>query len=481
MRVTFNVLDDGWIPVAAMDGTADLLGIRQLLQQAPELRKITCGSPLEEFSIYRFISVFLMDALRPERTSSIRKLLKQGKFDMEAVEGYIDTCAAEGVSFDLFDRERPFMQSKYVPEWDKEAKPAGYLDCMLPTGNNHTHFDHRQAEEQSLPFDKAARLLLTVQQFCTVGAQGYPSGVNASPPYFGIVNGENLFETLVYTLQPIRTMGIEFDDPCVLWRSKDAVVPKKEVAVTSWLRGMYFPARRVQLIPPEDGSRVRSIYFSQGENYTSKESWRDPFVTYRTLDSGIVPLRPKREKPVWRSLFEIADITGKHASAVLTQYMSLTEAEYADITLYGVETNQASYLGLYRVSLRIPADVTGNPAAIDLLRQSVSAAEGLARKLRKTLLDTRTIPAAVGENAAASFYDSCESHFWELCGAAGKSSEEMQNAYATWCGAIGSNAMEAYRNSVMNLHLRGRDMGSAAVQQKYLAAEIHKLKEGVNK
>ena len=128
MRVSFNVLDAPWIPVVASDGSRELLGIRETLRRAPELKEVSTVSPLEEFSIYRFLSVFLMDALRPKRVSAISTLLKQGMFDMDKIEEYISLCESEGVSFDLFDEKRPFMQSAYVKEWDKEPKSISVID-----------------------------------------------------------------------------------------------------------------------------------------------------------------------------------------------------------------------------------------------------------------------------------------------------------------------------------------------------------------
>lgn len=225
MRASFNVLDAPWIPVVAPDGTKELLGNREILRKAPKL----VVSPLEEFSVYRFLSVFLMDAPRPKRNSSIRNLLKQGRFDMEQIEEYISLCESEGVSFDLFDEKRPIMQNTYVKEWDKEPKPVNSIDRYLPSGNNHLHFEHAAAEQRSITVERAARLHLTVQQFCTAGVQGYPSGVNASLPYFGVVKADTLFETLVYTLLPTLSIEISFDEPPVIWRRTEAVEPKKAV------------------------------------------------------------------------------------------------------------------------------------------------------------------------------------------------------------------------------------------------------------
>ena len=121
MKATFNVLDRGWIPVVCEDGTRKLLGIRQALAQAHTLREISDPSPLDEYSLYRFLGLFLMDALRPEEKEDIEDLLQDGKFDMGKIEAYITQCQSEGVSFDLFDEERPFLQSKFAPD-EKSCK-----------------------------------------------------------------------------------------------------------------------------------------------------------------------------------------------------------------------------------------------------------------------------------------------------------------------------------------------------------------------
>lgn len=480
MRASFSVLNDSWIPVVTLDGTKELLGIRETLRRSHELREISTVSPLEEFSLYRFLSVFLMDALQPKRNSAIRSLLKQGQFDMESIEEYISLCKKEGVSFDLFDEKRPFMQSAYVEEWDKEPKPISSIDCFLPSGNNHLHFEHGSVEQRSITADKAARLLLAIQQFCTAAAQGYPSGVNASPPYFGVVKADTLFETLVYQLFPIQKIdNIPFDDPPVIWRSMELVESKKTVPQTSWLRGMLFPARRVNLVSPADGVNINQIYLSQGENFVNKETWTDPFVSYRFLDTGRVPLRPKGEKPIWRSMFEIADIRGNCASQLLSQYIELADTPYVHVTMYGVETNQASYLDVMRHDLRFRRDLTTRDSVIDLLKKSVKVSERLARSLRHCLRDNRDnniVPENLANDAVIHYYSQCEKYFWTMCENTG-AADSMKTLFSDWCQEIGRYAQDAYSGAIRNVNLRGRTLAKASEQQRRLSVEIKKIKE----
>ena len=473
MRPSFNVLNDPWIPVVAQDGERSLLGIRETLRRAPELKEISVVSPLEEFSVYRFLSVFLMDALRPKRSSTIKKLLRQGSFDLEQIEAYISLCEEEGVSFDLFDEQRPFMQS--IPEEKATAKPIANLDYFLPSGNNHLHFNHEQAEHLFVFPDQAARLLLAVQQFCTAGTQG-PSGVNAAPPYFGIVKADKLFETLVYSLLPIQAIEIPFDEPSVIWRSRNPVVSKMDVAETSWLRGMLFPARIVRLVPPKEDMQIKQVYLGAGENYVHKDVWTDPYVSYRFSKTGRFPLRPQKEKPVWRNMSDIININGNTASQLLAQYIRLSDSMYAKVTLYGVATNNASYLDVMRHDLHFRKDLAENDEAVALIKRCIESADSLAKTIRSCLRGKKIVPETVANNAINYFYDECEKKFWGLCVIC-LIDGTIRSHYCNWCQSIGQLAQDAFTKALQNVNLRGKDLGRAAEQQKWLSVEIKKIKE----
>lgn len=476
MTATFNVLYDPWIPVVDLHGSRKLLGIHELLRQAADLREISDSSPLEEFSLYRFISVFLMDSLKPKSEGSIRDLIRKGSFDMDLIDTYIRFCQNEGVSFDLFDKERPFMQSPYVKEWDKDPKPIAALDCMTPTGNNHIHCNHTREDDYSVTVDKAARLLLTFQQFCTVSLHDNYPNVNGTPPYYGVVKRPNLFETLVYTLVPLNQIDIPFDDPPVLWRSKEPVYCRGVVESTSWLRTMFFPPRRIRLFRPTVSGRIEKVYLSQGEHYTGTDTWTDPFVTYRTTKDGKrIPLRVNARKPIWRSCQDILDMEGQHASFLLSQYVRLSGEPYVEMTLYGVETDKAKYLDVVRHDLRFSTDILFNIEAVFLLKQSVEAAELLASRMRSCLNAVTAVSEQARDSAVNRFYDRAEVRFWQLCEAA-SAEPDIQAQYKQWCNDIGQYALSVFKDVLQQYHLRGKTLAQAADQQSWLEYEIYKLK-----
>ena len=477
MSASFNVLDQAWIPVVTQDGREEMLGIRDTLMRAHELREISSVSPLEEYSLYRFLGLFLMDALRPESELDIEDFLDAGSFDQNLIEAYIAQCRSEGVSFDLFDEDRPFLQSKYDPAMDGDPKPVTVLDFTRANGNNHTHFDHGSKSTARITPDEAMRLLLTTYLFCTAAAQGYPSGVNASPPYYGVIQGNNLFESLVFTLLPIDSIGIQFDSPPVLWRRTAPVIPKLEVGKTSWLHGMLFPTRRIHLVPNEDGT-VSSVYLCQGENFVNKPSWRDPYVTYRVGKDGFFPMRPSADRAIWRNLSDIVNIPGGQASQLLTLYRNHQYWDTVDLTLYGVETSQASYLGIYRHSFSFPLALTEKGNTVDMLRLCIQTSETLANALRKAFSKIAVLPDAAASLSVQQYYQACEKRFWHFCDQAATTAPGKEDL-AAFCDDAADYAENAFSAAVGSLNLRAAALAVAEQQRGILYKSIKKLKKEV--
>lgn len=480
MKVSFNVLTAPWIPVINAEGGREELGILSLLERAHELQSVSDASPLVEFSLHRLLFVFLTDALRPADTADLIDLLDAGRFDMDLIREYVSLCESEGVSFDLFDEERPFLQTPYKAEWDRESKPVTVLDCTIPSGNNHTHFDHRKGSTVSIPSAAAARLLPTVQLFCTAGAQGYPSGVNGAPPFYMIIQEDNLFRTLVCGLGTEDDTG-NLDDPLPLWRYKDVVESKKVISDTSWLMGMLFPARRVLLIPDENGETISAVYLSQGMNYTNAENWDDPNASYRVNEKGRFPIRPNRERAVWRNLAEMLDIQGKTAAKILPRYEVLCpEKNAAMLAMYGVQTEQASYLGIARHAFEAPRLLASTPERVETLKSSIKAAEDLEYGLSDALKSAEVIPQWGISQARQEFFDECEKLIWQFC-AQDLSAEvaDMKEAYLNWCAQISAAAEKAYAHVIESCRLGGKSLASVAKNTYKLRKKEKEIREVV--
>ena len=59
MPVSFNLVDEPWLPVMWSDGTAGEVGLRDALVRAHEIREMVDGSPLVTVSLHRLLLVHL--------------------------------------------------------------------------------------------------------------------------------------------------------------------------------------------------------------------------------------------------------------------------------------------------------------------------------------------------------------------------------------------------------------------------------------
>ena len=411
MRASFNVLHDPWIPIVDMKGERRELGVLDTLRNAHELRAVSDASPMVEYSVYRFLTVLLMDALRPEELEDLAGLLEEGRFDAEKLNEYVETCEKEGVSFDLFDEENPFMQTPIVPEWDRKTKPAAVLDYAVPSGNNHLHFDH-QVEREAYSAAKSMRMMLAAQMFCTSAAQGYPSNVNGAPPWLVLIDGDNLFETLVLNMVCTDQIRIAFDEPPVIWRNTGTVESKRKVAQTSWLYGMIFPARRIHLVPGEDGT-VTEVYLSQGMNYVDPANWQDPHVVYIVNDKGKFNWKPAADFSVWQNLASLINTRHQCAPQTLANYRELHTYGVVRLTMYAVATSQASYLQSARIDLRLPLEVVGDENAEEFITSYTQTAKVLSKTV-SSALKYKEIPEVVRRSAVREYYTFVEQNLFEL-------------------------------------------------------------------
>ena len=412
MGASFDILRKPWVPVLDAAGQKTELGLLETLERSHELKAIQTASPMEEYSVYRFLIVFLMDALRPEDgEEDIGGLLEAEQFDMEAIQDYLTQCRKEGVSFDLFDAERPFLQTAYVEAWDREAKPVSTLDYTIPNGNNHIHFDHRRNEISYTP-GKALRMLLTAQNFCTAGAQGYPSNVNGAPPWFALIQGKTLFQTLVLGMIGTDEILLPFDEPPVIWRNREEITTQQKVAKTSWMYGMLFPARRIHLLPDEVGTLVSQMYLSQGLNYIAKDTWIDPHVAYRVTKKGRFNWKPNEDETIWRNLNCLVNV--ENAPPIMRRRKQLNmDTEEVHVVLYGVQTDNASYLRQLRPDLRLPVQLIGNEPAERFIHRYIERAEQLGKALYLSL-NQEEISKETRVEAQQRFYGVCEQILWAI-------------------------------------------------------------------
>lgn len=482
----YDLLREPWIPVISLEGESMSMGIREILSRAHTLEGISDPSPMREYAVYRLLCALIMDALRPKDSKAIRRIAEAGRFDMVAFEDYFRLCASEGVSFDLFDEKRPFLQSDYDEHLDSgKEKSIAVLDFSAPSGNNHVHFDHTPSAEAAMAPDAAARSLCAVYCFCTAAAQGYPSGVNGAPPLFTLIHGDSLFETLVFSCLPVEFFNLPYDNPPVLWRRTEQIYPKKEVASTSLLGGMMFPARRLRLLPPDEDGMVRRVYFQQGENYVSYDAWTDPHVGYVTSDKGRLSLKPDISKEPWRNI-AVLTACARGAPAVVEQYAAITHAQDVRLLVFGVQTNRAAYLGWQKGELRVQISILRDVVRNDTLKAAVSYTEAAAGKLRSAVLHLWAGDAAkeaVAARAVSDYYSASRQQLMgafceelSLCDTEAEGTlDALLEKWKTW---VNKTALDCFMASSESMGSLAKLVIQSIKSELMLRHALKKMKEG---
>lgn len=379
----FDIRTEPWIPVQDMvTGDVREVGLRELLDHAQEYRQISGENAMETYSIYRFLSVFLLRIYQPEDWEAKYEMLEEGRFAMKRVEDYFCQCELEGISFDLFDAKRPFMQAEpdAAYDTDKTIKSIASLDGTRASGHNSIHYDHTLEVDAEMTPSQAMRGLLVSQIFALYTTGEYPYNVYGAPPMFFLPEGRNLFETLVLSM-PIAGAS-DMGKP--VWENPREIIPKEDVASAKQLYGMLFPARRIRLCPPVDG-KVRLMYYQPGLHFIGFSGWRDPHVArWLNKDGDFVSIKPSMDKEPWRNLISLNQFYQDGAPPVLHDFSQILQEDIhhdMPVMMFGLATLKASLLGLQQGKIHLDNRIVADADKVEALVKALGLVESFGKRL----------------------------------------------------------------------------------------------------
>jgi len=316
MTVTFNLVDEPWIPVIWRDGRAGEVGLRDALVHAHEIRELVDGSPLVTVSLHRLLLAILHRNLGPRTFTAWKELWKRGQWDAAKLDAYF---AAWGHRFDLFDAERPFYQVTQMDD-NPQVHPPARLAEERAQGNNATLFDHNfRSSPVPMSAADAARCLVTRQTFAVGGGKSEPFYFCDAPAVVGFVvmaAGTNFFETLALNLTEYgsghRIALSEQDAP--IWEQEIPATPERSgtrprgpVDYLTW------QSRRIRLLADGDPPVVVGCQFAQGLRIDP--STLDSMKPYtRSQQEGWVARRLDPDRALWRdshAILQESDAAGR--------------------------------------------------------------------------------------------------------------------------------------------------------------------------
>lgn len=434
---TYNVLTEPWIPTVDKQGGLRELGIADVLASAHELEAIVDSSPLIQFGLYRLLIAFVMDAYSINETEDLEDLLKKGRFEQRALDAYfLEKCAD---AFDLFSPKRPFLQAGAADELKRDS--VSRLFQHLPAGGGLTHFHHLDQRTQAFSPAVCARGLCTIAPFMTAGGAGYSPSINGIPPWYVLVLGENLFETIALNCATLSMTWLNGNESPA-WRSRTEVLPKMPVSKVSLLQGLTWRPRRVRLFPGEGGVckysgvnsdiLIREIGYGPGAAARLENNWRDPQAALRISGKGLSPLRPLAGRELWRDtgpllLLHEKDYESQYGKVrferplVVEQFDYLRKGRFLSgkrtlhIEAYGMQTDGKMKIYEWRYErLVLPAVVSDIPGAGGIIQEAVEKAESVATKIAGALKLAYPREGSGNKNAFKEMIDAVQKQYWEL-------------------------------------------------------------------
>lgn len=321
--MTFDLLDQPWIPVMGMDGRIHRVGIHDVLHHAEKYRALAL-SPLEDVVLTRLLVAFAHRALGNPDTDRWCDIWESGQFPAQDITDYADTWRSR---FDLFGTVAPFMQSPTT----MDAEPSG-TDVLVPESSSISRPLFAGFDTNTMSGAQGAIALLVCHAYDTAGLKtGAPSGRSfgnsrglCGNGQIVMAQGRTLFHTLMLNMiasDSIWSRSGPGDLPA--WERPVLAVTDQRNTPDGPIDAMTWQSRRIQLV--HDGYLVTGAYrvgpgkestvdSSVGHRYEHMMMWR----TLKAQKDGLPQFIGDSYAPMgWRG-FSGAYVGGKTSTTPAT-------------------------------------------------------------------------------------------------------------------------------------------------------------------
>ena len=480
--MSYDVLKEKWIPVKMLDGPLAEMSVFEVLESAHKIRRITAGRPMFDCSILTFLLIILMMSFKEEDENGnesidlddyIRHQTKFEPEDIQLVKDFVKRCVDRGVSFDLFDPDRPFMQVWRKEISDKSILTAAELDAALPKGNNVTFYSSPYVAME--PKDVIIRLITSVRYHLYRGA-GWKKGILGEPQTYFFPTGDNLYETLVRSIMPhakIPGGNEKYGEPW--WVKMDQIEDGKvfPAGTLGMLELMTYPVLAFQVIQDLDG-KVRHVYKVKGFGNTYlnggkiEDTYFDPYTARSepkskekkfsvfTVANGVL-------WPNFAALVNGDKTKGQNAQIIIEVQEYLRRDQLLHVTIYATKSNQAEYTSDKEFACILRKGILSNdPIQEGEIREVLFG----ALKAPTSCMDYLKVLAGTLVKAEASdgtklvipisnenIYIDCSNLFSEMI--ASITDENKEEWQRKWCNHVIKACVQEWDESISRIHLHG--------------------------
>ncbi|MFD4606983.1 type I-E CRISPR-associated protein Cse1/CasA [Streptomyces sp. NPDC058440] len=318
--LSFDLTTRPWIPALRRDSSQAELSLREVFEQAHDLRRIVGDLPTQEFALVRLLLAVAHDALDGPPDTDAWADLWADENCFAPVGAYLDQHRGR---FDLLSADAPFFQTAGLRTAKDEVFSLNRIVADVPNGE--PFFTARMPTVERLTFAEAARWVVHAHAYDTSGiktgvegddrAKGgkvYPLGVGWAGSLGGVfVEGRTLRETLLLNLVAADTSNLEIDElDAPAWRRRQCGPGGAERPPTG-VRDLYtWQTRRLRLHFDETG--VHGVVLGYGDPLTARDrQHREPMTAWRRSRPQEKKLRrtpvylPREHDPersAWRGL-----------------------------------------------------------------------------------------------------------------------------------------------------------------------------------
>lgn len=514
--MTFNLIEEPWLPCTMLDGTRRWLGLREALTQAQDIGELGGDSPLEIAALHRLLLAVLHRNFDIGDSQQWGALWESRAFDSGVINDYFEKWCGR---FDLFDGERPFYQ---VSGLDL-TKGRSSARLFFHPDNGATLFTHvSTSDPPPLTPDATARLLVAYMAFDFGGRKSDPPGVsaNAAPLNNGAVvlaKGETLFRTLMlnlcrYAPEEGDPWYFNRDEDVPTWERDEESRPEDRIP-TGYIDLLSWQSRRIRLQPvvEESGSTVvKNVVIMKGSQLpnTFELRGKETMLAFRsnpqakgTQDPWRV-VRLTEDRALWRDSH--AMMSQAQAESIQPKTLKwladvahegiIPDSQVIPVDVFGLRNTQAKVHFWRHERLPLPLAYLKDKQLADTLREALELTETTAQDLNGAMWTMATRMLAADENrkpdarsirslvdnlgAERAYWSRLEAPFKQLLVELPDDKDEESEyggvQFSKWKSTLREALWNAFRESTRGMERSIRNLKAVALAERSLTAITRK-------
>lgn len=493
MMASFNLIDQAWIPCITLDGTLVELGLRDLLHEAPRLRRLHCEVPVMNSGIMPILQAILHRVVGPTGMKTWQALWNRKAFPTDALDAYFEHWYDR---FDLFHPARPFYQQS-----DERAKPRSVIHLIQSIGNTGTLFTHEdETVGMRMTPATAARHLVTAQLFRTAGLSGMDEKFTDGTFTRGVLfwaQGQTLYETLMLNLfaYPQDNVLRWTDADAPAWEMNDPY--QARTVPNGYLDYLTWQSKRILLLPEGDENAVTVSSMTVAPGLAIAQDVISPQKRYikrqKEAETTWSFLYFNEQKALWRDYHSLLPYGSDDEvrPPYVVQWLShvgLQDGYPLRLLAAGMLADQAKPIFYRHEELPLPLGFLRDGAYRSMVSTAIAAADTTAEKLRggvNILADNVLMRGGSGKpdsadraalttqwDTAGLYWAALEPHFWTFVSevAAGSTTAEQQ-----WIETLEQTAKDALAHAEQMAGSAPWALKGGVLARRYLNKELRRL------